>query len=165
MSCSSQTPFPTLRTVTISYSELKEKSSDLSLKIEEGFGSNGLGILSISDVPGFPSLRRNLLRLSPRLASLPEEVKKELEDPHSRYNFGWSHAKEKLESGKPDLLKGSFYANPILDKPTTEVSLIQRYPSYCGSNIWPDSALPELEVDLWIHKCKISEDPLNYSCC
>ncbi|XP_059432444.1 uncharacterized protein LOC132165777 isoform X2 [Corylus avellana] len=146
MTCSAQTAFPTLRTVTISYSELKDKSIDLSMKIEEGFGPNGLGILSITDVPGFPSLRRNLLRLSPRLAGLPEEVKKELEDPHSRYNFGWSHGKEKLESGKLDLLKGSFYANPLLDKPTTEASLIQRYPSYCGSNIWPDSALPELEV-------------------
>ncbi|KAM1173615.1 hypothetical protein FF1_026294 [Malus domestica] len=80
------------------------------------------------------------------LANLPEEVKKELEDPHSRYNFGWSHGKEKLEFGKPDTLKGSFYANPILDSPTTDESLIQRYPSYCGSNIWPNSELPELEV-------------------
>uniref|UniRef100_A0A5B6YMT8 Fe2OG dioxygenase domain-containing protein n=2 Tax=Davidia involucrata TaxID=16924 RepID=A0A5B6YMT8_DAVIN len=147
MSCSSATAAPpTLQTVTISYSELKVKNADLSVKIEEGFGPNGLGILSISDVPGYSSLRQNLLHLSPRLATLPEEVKKELEDPHSRYNFGWSHGKEKLESGKPDILKGSFYANPILDVPTTEASLIQRYPSYCGSNIWPHSALPELEV-------------------
>ncbi|KAK7841655.1 hypothetical protein CFP56_015070 [Quercus suber] len=144
MSCSSQTPFPTLKTVTISYTELKDKRADLSLKIEEGFGPNGLGILSITDVPEFPSLRRSLLRLSPRLASLPEEVKKELEDPHS------SHGKEKLESGKPDLLKGSFYANPILDRPTMEASLIQRYPSYCGSNIWPDTfkALGKLIFDV-----------------
>ncbi|KAF8407012.1 hypothetical protein HHK36_006134 [Tetracentron sinense] len=146
MSCSSETAPPTLQTVKISYSELKDKDADLSLKIEHGFGPNGLGILSISDVPGFSSLRQNLLHLSPRLASLPEEVKKELEDPHSRYNFGWSHGKEKLESGKPDMLKGSFYANPIFDTPTTEASLIQRYPSYCGPNIWPSSALPELEV-------------------
>ncbi|KAF3441946.1 hypothetical protein FNV43_RR15862 [Rhamnella rubrinervis] len=146
MSFPSQTAFPTIRTVAISYLDLKERNTDLSTKIEEGFGPNGLGILSIRDVPGFSSLRQNLLRLSPRLASLPEEAKKELEDPHSRYNFGWSHGKEKLESGKPDMLKGSFYANPILDRPTTEAYLIQRYPSYCGSNIWPDSALPELEV-------------------
>ncbi|KAJ4823644.1 hypothetical protein Tsubulata_017939 [Turnera subulata] len=147
MSCSSQTPaFPTLRTVTISYSDLKDKNTDLSMKIEEGFGPNGLGILSVTDVPGFSSLRQNLLHLAPRLANLPEEVKKELEDPDSRYNFGWSHGKEKLESGKPDMLKGSFYANPILDVPTTDECQIQRYPSYCGSNIWPSSALPELEV-------------------
>ncbi|GMQ06669.1 hypothetical protein CsSME_00051161 [Camellia sinensis var. sinensis] len=45
-----------------------------------------------------------------------------------------------------DILKGSFYANPIFDTPTTDESLVQRYPSYCGSNIWPDRALPELEV-------------------
>ncbi|XP_038695488.1 uncharacterized protein LOC119992769 [Tripterygium wilfordii] len=123
----------------------------------------------------FSSLRRDLLHLAPRLASLSEELKKELEDPDSRYNFGWSHGKEKLESGKLDMLKGSFYANPILDVPTTDAHLIQRddwwwvmtnnsnriytyvptdkdiphlhrYPSYCGSNIWPDKALPELEV-------------------
>ncbi|XP_027355077.1 uncharacterized protein LOC113864986 isoform X2 [Abrus precatorius] len=145
---SSQTSFPTVNTVSISFSQLKlkDKNSDLLLKIEEGFGPNGLGILSVTDVPGYSSLRRNLLHLAPRLANLPKEVKEDLEDPHSRYNFGWSHGKEKLESGKPDILKGSFYANPILDTPTTEASLLERYPSYCGSNIWPKSALPELEV-------------------
>ncbi|KAK8595636.1 hypothetical protein V6N13_000337 [Hibiscus sabdariffa] len=146
MSCSSETPSPTLRTVTISYYELKDKDADLSLKIEEGFGPNGLGILSVTNVPDFPSLRRNLLCLSVRLAALPEDVKKELEDPQSRYNFGWSHGKEQLESGKPDHLKGSFYANPLLDVPTNDASLIQRYASYCGANIWPQDALPELEV-------------------
>ncbi|CAL5360621.1 unnamed protein product [Camellia sinensis] len=112
-SCSSESPPPTLRTVTISYSPQTDKNIDLSAKIEEGFGPNGLGILSISDL----------------LACLPEDVKKELEDPNSSY-----------------ILKGSFYANPIFDTPTTDESLVQRYPSYCGSNIWPDRALPELEV-------------------
>ncbi|KAI4354421.1 hypothetical protein L6164_003283 [Bauhinia variegata] len=146
MSSSGETSFPTVTTVGISFSDLKDKNSDLSMKIEEGFGSNGLGILSVTGVPGYSSLRKNLLHLAPRLASLPDEVKQELEDPDSRYNFGWSHGKEKLESGKPDILKGSYYANPILDKPTTDASLIQRYPSYCGSNIWPSSALPELEA-------------------
>ncbi|KAL4283107.1 hypothetical protein GQ457_16G003920 [Hibiscus cannabinus] len=126
MSCSSETPSLTLRTVTISYYELKDKDADLSLKIEKGFGPDGLGILSITNVPDFPSLRRNLLCLSARLAALPEDVKKELEDPQSRYNFGWSHGKEQLESGKPDHLKGSFYANPLLDVPTNDASLIQR---------------------------------------
>lgn len=133
-------------TVSIPFSHLQDKNHDLSLKIEEGFGPNGLGILSVTDVPGYSSLRRSLLHLAPRLANLPKEVKDDLEDPNSRYNIGWSHGKEKLESGKPDLLKGSFYANPILDTPTTDKSLIQRYPSYCGSNIWPKSTLPELEL-------------------
>ncbi|PIA65219.1 hypothetical protein AQUCO_00100595v1 [Aquilegia coerulea] len=145
MACSTQNASPSIQTVSISYSDLQDKKADLSTKIEEGLGPNGLGIISISKVPGFSSLRRNLLHLSPRLAHLPEEVKTTLEDPDSRYNFGWSHGKEKLESGKPDTLKGSFYANPILDTPTTDSSLIQRYPSYCQTNIWPGDALPELE--------------------
>ncbi|KAG4912531.1 hypothetical protein JHK84_052991 [Glycine max] len=37
------------------------------------------------EVPGYSSLRRNLLHLAPR------------------YNFGWSHGKEKLEFGKPSI--------------------------------------------------------------
>nr|GEX80096.1 2-oxoglutarate and Fe(II)-dependent oxygenase superfamily protein isoform 1 [Tanacetum cinerariifolium] len=62
-----------------------DKDADLSLKVEQGFGPDGLGILSISDVPGYVSLRQNLLNLAPRLASLPEDVLKELEDPRSSY--------------------------------------------------------------------------------
>ncbi|KAK7258214.1 hypothetical protein RIF29_32745 [Crotalaria pallida] len=143
---SSETSFPTLTALSIPFSLLQDRNADLSSNIEQGFGPNGLGILSVTDVPGYSSLRTKLLHLAPRLANLPTEVKEGLEDPHSRYNFGWSHGKEKLESGKPDLLKGSFYANPILDTPTTKASMIQRYPSYCGSNIWPSNALPELEV-------------------
>ncbi|CAL9085557.1 unnamed protein product [Musa textilis] len=138
-------PFPTARTVTISYSDIKEKSRDLSMNIEEGFGPNGLGIISVSDVPGFSLLRQNLLHLAPRVARLPDDVKKKLEDPESRYNFGWSHGKEKLESGKVDFFKGSFYANPILDIPTTDFAAMQRYPSYCRPNKWPATSLPELE--------------------
>jgi isopenicillin N synthase-like dioxygenase len=97
-------------------------------------------------VPGFPELRKSLLRLAPRIASLPEDVKKQLEDPDSRYNFGWSHGKEKLESGKLDTFKGSFYANPVFDVPTTDDVLVSRYPSYCRPNIWPTDHLPELEI-------------------
>lgn len=144
-SCSPQTHLPLVHPVTIPFPNLQDREANLSALIEEGFGPSGLGIISISDVPGYSSLRQNLLYLAPRLASLPGEEKNKLEDPHSRYNFGWSHGKEKLESGKPDMLKGSFYANPIFDVPTTDESLIQRYPSYCGRNIWPHKALPEFE--------------------
>uniref|UniRef100_A0A0E0HHY4 Fe2OG dioxygenase domain-containing protein n=1 Tax=Oryza nivara TaxID=4536 RepID=A0A0E0HHY4_ORYNI len=119
-------PPPSVRTVSIPFSDLKERDRDLSGKIEEGLGPNGLGIISIADVPGFPVLRKTLLRLAPKVANLPEDVKKELEDPDSRFNFGWSHGKEKLESGKLDTFKGSFYANPILDAPTTDDVLVRR---------------------------------------
>ncbi|KAJ0089453.1 hypothetical protein Patl1_13189 [Pistacia atlantica] len=172
MSCSTESVVPTLRTVTISYSELKAR-----------FGPDGLGILSVTDVPGFSSLRQNLLHLAPRLASLPEEVKKDLEDHRSRYNFGWSHGKEKLESGKPGrhvegflLCKSSIgctYNRAIFDttvnvlrKTSSAASIFSSsevYPSYCGSNIWPDSALPELEVVADV--CGWHSVPHNYFIC
>lgn len=136
---------PTNKVVTIPYSDLLEKTNDLSEKLETGFGPSGLGIIAISNVPKYPVLRKNLLELSHSLAALPEEAKKDLEDADSRYSFGWSHGKEKLESGQPDKFKGSFYANPIVDVPTSDEGLIKRYLSYCRPNLWPRDTLPELE--------------------
>ncbi|XP_028074093.1 uncharacterized protein LOC114276510 isoform X10 [Camellia sinensis] len=150
-SCSSESPPPTLRTVTISYSHLKDKNVDLSAKIEEGFGPNGLGILSISDVPEYSSLRQNLLRLAPRLACLPEDVKKELEDPNSRYNFGWSHGKEKLESGKP--------AFKALGKLILDVGLMVAY--HCdryvsrGMKMHEDEGLEQILLRSRCHKGRL----------
>ncbi|CAN6327343.1 unnamed protein product [Urochloa humidicola] len=137
---------PTVRAVTIPFADLRDRGKDLSGKIEEGLGRQGLGIVSITGVPGYPELRKRLLRLAPRVANLPEEVKKQLEDPSSRYNFGWSHGKQKFESGKFDTLKGSYFANPVLNVPTTDDALVTRFPSYCRPNIWPTDDLPELET-------------------
>jgi len=81
----------------------------------QGFGPDGLGIVTVSGVPDFPALRRRLLPLAAALAALPDGVKSQLEDAASNYNVGWSHGKEALEGGRPDRLKGSFYANPCRD--------------------------------------------------
>ncbi|CAL4894778.1 unnamed protein product [Urochloa decumbens] len=132
---------PPVRAVTIPFADLKDRSKDLSGKIEEGLGRQGLG-----SVPGYPELRKRLLRLAPRLVNLPDDVKKELEDPDSRYFFGWSHGKEKLENGIWDTFKGSYFANPVFDVPTADDVLVTRYPSYCRPNIWPMDHLPEFEV-------------------
>ncbi|KAL6848639.1 hypothetical protein ACP4OV_021222 [Aristida adscensionis] len=137
---------PSVRPVTIPFSDLKERGKDLSGKIGEGLGPHGLGIISIADVPAFAELRKKLLRLAPRVAGLPDDVKKELENPDSRYGVGWSHGKQKLESGKFDTFKGSYFANPIFDIPTTDDVLVTRYPSFCRPNIWPTNHLPEFEI-------------------
>lgn len=39
--------------------------------------------------------------------SLPPEVRDLYEDPESSYNFGWSHGKEAMASGRMDVHKGS----------------------------------------------------------
>jgi hypothetical protein len=38
-------------------------------------------------------------------------------------------------NGKPDLLKGSFYANPTVDEPTVSEEQKKSYPEYYGRNI------------------------------
>lgn len=116
------------------------------------------GAIAITGVPGFAEARNRLLPLGYKLAHLPEEKLRTLEDPHSLYNAGWSkvwrsfvdcyrgfnfgdQGKEKI-GNKPDELKGSFYANPICDK----VGLFQKeHPYFYPDNIWPSSFIPELE--------------------
>lgn len=137
---------PSARPVTIPFADLRDRGKDLGAFIEEGFGPKGLGIVSITGVPGYPELRKRLLLLAPRLVNLPDDVKKELEDPDSRYQIGWGHGKEKVESAKWDPVRGSYCANPVFDVPTTDDVSITRYPTYCRPNIWPTDHLPELEI-------------------
>lgn len=42
-------------------------------------------------------------------------------------------------NGKPDTLKGSYYANPLMDSESSTVPLSEKveYPEYYGTNIWP----------------------------
>lgn len=59
------------------------------------------------------------------------------------YNVGWSHGKEKM-GDKPDLAKGSYYANPLYDQAGTPEN-IAKYPFFYPDNIWPTESLPEFE--------------------
>ncbi len=117
---------------------------DLSASIEAAFGADALGILTVSGVPGLAERRRALLPLARRFAALPEAVKRKYEHAASFYSFGWSHGKEKLQ-GRPDTHKGSWYANPLRDRPTEDASLIERFPAFYHPNIWPREDLPELQ--------------------
>lgn len=132
--------------VIIDYADLLDPDSDLSSQIDAAFGNNddSLGILLVRNVPDFPELRRTLLRMTPKLAQLPPAYLEQLEDPESRYMFGWSHGREQMMNGQKDYSKGSFYANPQYDEPTTNEELQHKYPEYCHKNLWPESQLPEL---------------------
>ncbi|KAK9830192.1 hypothetical protein WJX72_010222 [[Myrmecia] bisecta] len=131
--------------VTLDYQQLTDPGADLLDEIEKAYGPSGLGILTVANVPGLPALRQRLLPLAQRFAELPEEAKRRCEDPDSLYNFGWSHGVESLQDGRPDRNKGSYYANPLHDRPTEDAQLMRSYPMYCRPNVWPNENLPELE--------------------
>lgn len=131
--------------VQIAYEDLKRGSLGLLAKIEEAFGPSGLGIIAVSGVQGYKEKRHKLLPLAARLASMPDHLKRKLEDPGSSFNFGWSHGKEKLEGGRFDTLKGSFYANPMEASGLLDSDAQRKYPTFCHPNLWPSDDLPELE--------------------
>jgi hypothetical protein len=54
--------------------------------------------------------------------------------PETFYSFGWSHGKENTQ-GKPDLAKGSFYANPQYDEPVKDKNLVKQFAPFIHPNV------------------------------
>ena len=50
-----------------------------------------------------------------------------------------------MRSGVPDMAKGSYYANPLRNVITEDVSLKEQFPELYRDNIWPGEDLPHLE--------------------
>lgn len=126
--------------VAISYPNLVSSPLSLKASIEEAFGSHSksLGIIIVKDLPReYVSYRERLLKLAYRFATLDEKAREKYTDPGSRYSFGWSHGKE-IMNGKPDLLKGSYYADPTVDSANVSAAQKAAYPEYYGKNIWPE---------------------------
>ena len=76
------------------------EAPELDSLLAAAFGPDGLGACVVSGVPGYPEARARLLPLASQLAELPPASLAALEDPESRYNFGWSHGKERLGDGR-----------------------------------------------------------------
>lgn len=129
--------------VELDYNDLIS-GKDLTAEIAKAYGFDGVGVLTVKNVPGFVQARDALLPLSREFALLPENIKEKYVHAESYYSFGWSHGKEKLQ-GKPDVSKGSFYNNPQYDCPVSDEEIIAKYPSFAHPNIWPKEDLPRLE--------------------
>lgn len=133
------------RLVTLTYDALL-RGDDLSAQIAEAFGVDGLGILTVSGVPGLAPLRERLLPLARTFARLPTDVKERYEHAPSFFSVGWSHGREKLGGGEPDFAKGSYYNNPLHNRPFDDEALIRQYPSFAAPNVWPSEHVPEMEA-------------------
>mmetsp|Transcript_3834 Transcript_3834/g.14531 ORF Transcript_3834/g.14531 Transcript_3834/m.14531 type:complete len:364 (-) Transcript_3834:166-1257(-) len=140
---SSSPSIKNLDVVNLDYADLVQ-NKDLSSLIQQAFGSDGYGILTVSNVPRVAELRKIVLPLSFQFANLPDSIKNLYVDEKSNYSFGWSHGKETF-NGKLDFAKGSFYANPTMDVSTNDQLLKEKAPFFCRDNIWPTEHLPQLE--------------------
>eukprot|EP00890_Picochlorum_soloecismus_P002859 jgi/Picsp_1/3574/NSC_06411-R1_protein len=133
--------------IVVDYHNLLDRSKvpDALVMLEQALGKDGLGVIAVSNVPKYAELRKALLPLASTLAQFPKQTQEKWEDAASSYNVGWSLGKESLADGSTDTKKGSFYANPLHDRPTDDKILLEEYPSYARPNIWPSENLPELE--------------------
>lgn len=129
--------------VVLDYEELAA-GKDLSELVAKAYGFDGIGLLTVKNVPGLVAARANLLPLGRVFSQLDEATQEKYVDEKSFYSFGWSLGKEKLE-GKPDSSKGSYYANPQYDRPVDDEEIIKKYPGMASPNIWPTEDIPEFE--------------------
>lgn len=81
--------------VTLDYNDLVA-GHDLSAEIERAYGMDGVGVLTVKNVPGFVEARQKMLPLAREFAMLPEETKEKYVHKDSYYSFGWSHGKENV---------------------------------------------------------------------
>lgn len=102
--------------------------------IENAFGKNSLGIIIIKGIPNILKLRTDFFISGRKFIHLSEQIKEKYVNKESHYTIGWSYGKEMI----PDFSKGSYYANPLIDEPTTDTELIKKYPSFYTPNIWPN---------------------------
>ena len=125
--------------VIVNYADLlsPKTSNELRAALDAAFSYDGPGLIAVRGIPDFVDARKQALPYAYALGHLSDDVKLSLERPSSLYSFGWSHGKEMLRKDVKDLSKGSFYANPMFDVPTTDADLIQQYPTYCAANVWP----------------------------
>ncbi|GAA5948953.1 hypothetical protein JCM21900_003150 [Sporobolomyces salmonicolor] len=141
-----------IQPIVIPYPSLVSKDASLPALIQQAFDSSdsSLGLVIISDLPPeFPALRKRLLLLSNAFASLPEETREKYSHMGSNYSYGWSHGKE-IMNGKPDILKGSYYNNPVYDES----------PGLCEGdapvqNIWPKEKGVEGYEEAFKELCKL----------
>ncbi|WVR05270.1 hypothetical protein IAU60_002282 [Kwoniella sp. DSM 27419] len=137
---------PQAQAIKISYPTLVSDPNSVQEQLVAALGSEPgcLGIIVITDLPpSFPETREKMFRLAQRFATLPDEVKERLAKPEVSYLFGWSHGKE-IMNGRPDTQKGSYYANPLLDKPDVTDELRASHPEYYAGNVWP-TGVPGVE--------------------
>ncbi|CAM9581527.1 unnamed protein product [Ascophyllum nodosum] len=127
---------------SLRYEDLVD-DADLTAVVERAFGREGLGIVAVTRVPDIGDFRREMMELGRRFANLSEDIRARYEHPSSSFSFGWSHGKETLEAGRPDLAKGSFYANPCFDAPFAEdPAAVSSQPAFAHPNVWPDDEVP-----------------------
>jgi isopenicillin N synthase-like dioxygenase len=105
----------TPKIVQMDFKEIINQENGLFDKFEEAYGEEGVGAMVVNNIPKFPEKRKKLLPYAQKLAKLDNDILEELETPEYFYSVGWSHGREKFR-GKPDLLKGSYYACPITDR-------------------------------------------------
>jgi isopenicillin N synthase-like dioxygenase len=127
--------------IKIDYQDLINLSSGLSERISQAFGTDGLGLIAIKNVPKYTETRQKILELGLKMAKLDEECLKNLEKPETRYSLGWQKGKSYF-GGKWEAMTGAFYARVLSEQIIhSDPDMREKY-----TNVWPtEDLLPDFK--------------------
>ncbi len=121
--------------IQFDYSELADKKVDLSSKIKEAYGHNGLGASIINNVPNFEELRETQMINTLKLSQEPKEIIDKLRT-QTFDSIGWDERKLYSLEGQVGGEYGSFYARYPRE---TVVYPEDPQLEQDSKNVWPDT--------------------------
>jgi isopenicillin N synthase-like dioxygenase len=98
--------------IKVDYSEIINPNSNLSKQISEAFGLEGLGLIAIKNIPGYPEIRKRILTQGFKMAHFSQDDLKSLEKPETNYSLGWQKGNTYI-NGQWEALTGSFHARVL----------------------------------------------------
>jgi len=120
--------------VRVPYKQLMNSEVSINVAISKAFGNDGLGLILISDVPGYKETRQNILKEGFSLLNLPLDYLKSLERPEADYQIGWASGNS-YSSNVHEYMLSSYHCRVNCEKlkypkdPELEDKWV---------NVWPD---------------------------
>jgi isopenicillin N synthase-like dioxygenase len=131
------------RLIRIDYNDLVNLDGDISEKVAQAFGIDGLGLIAVKNVPGYVETRRKILEQGFKMANIDIDTLKQLELSKTNYSLGWQKGNTYF-NGKWEALTGAFYARvlrEVIDHSDPEMQ--KKY-----TNVWPsEELLPSFKHD------------------
>jgi len=138
--------------VKVQYKDLINSKENINISIKQAFGKEGLGLIAITDIPGYPESRKSILKEGYSLLNLPQDYLKSLERPEADYIIGWARGNS-YSSNVHEYMLSSYHCRINCEKlkypkdPELENKL---------TNVWPER-LPNFKQYFQSHGLICSE--------
>ena len=92
------------RPVVLDFKKLIDTSADTSGEIEQAFGKDGLGLIAITNIPGYSEARKNFIEIGVEFAKSKHEILKKYAKPETVFQSGYDSNESHMQDASSSLL-------------------------------------------------------------